>query len=361
MTTVASLVDRVRMELGDTAKSFVYSFDPDGYTNRYTIPFSPVDGPLLVVKQGNTDLSNLVEVEEHTGVLTFDTPPNAGHPVIVSGVHYRYFTTSEVENLIDNAVLEHTHRAEDPYGRKITLANLPAVEEYPVALLASTFGLFTLATDAAFDIDIVAPDGVNIPRSERYRQLMEVIQLRQAQYQELCEKMGIGLYRIEVFTVRRISQTTNRMPPIYKPQEVDDRSRAQRVRLQVPNYGGTEFPTTVQNYDFNMYAGDSFECILDFPFALTDYTVFSQIRDYVGSPAVLQNFTLTVLDEAAGTVKFSLTSSQTKTLPEISYWDVRLKSTTDPNYEQTYLQGKVFCKSSISEFSPDPYSYGWRG
>lgn len=363
MPTLSSLVDRVRMELGDMPKSFVYQIVPDGVTNRFTIPYAPVDGPDLVVKKNNVNISNEVEVEEHTGVITFDTVPASSAVIYVSGSHFRYFTTSEIEHYIETAITEHTFRSEDAWGRPVTLQNLPMVEEYPVSLLASTFALYTLATDAAFDIDILAPDGVNIPRSERYRQLMEIIQLRQAHYQELCERLGVGLYRIEVFTLRRISQRTNRYAPIYKPQEVDDHSRATRVRLQVPNYGGENFPSDVPESDLKMYEGDSFLCELDFPFDITGYTLRSQIRDHIGSPVVLQNFTITVVSTSStlSKVNLSLTSSQTKTLPQVTYWDLEMTSNTDPDYQKTQVKGKIFCESEVTEYRSDPYASGWQG
>jgi len=110
-----------------------------------------------------------------------------------------------------------------------------------------------------------------------------------------------------------------------------------------------------------MRSGDSFECTLTFPFDLTGYLLKSQIRDFVGSPAVLQNFTITPVPDTNNKITLSLTSSQTETLPQISYWDIRLQSTTDAQYEKTYMKGKVFTETTISEFNPDPYSYGWRG
>lgn len=75
MATVSSLADRLRSELGDMGKSFVYQFTADGTTNRFLIPYSPLDGEGLIVLDAGADVSNNVTVEETTGYLTFDIVP----------------------------------------------------------------------------------------------------------------------------------------------------------------------------------------------------------------------------------------------------------------------------------------------
>jgi len=122
-------------------------------------------------------------------------PPD-GTEITVAGNYFRYFTPAEINRFVENAVLQHSNNRTDSLGRIQTLENLPPVEVYPVSLLASTLALYTLATDASFDINVFAPDGVTIPRSERYRQLMDMIQARKDQYRELCVLLGIGMYRI---------------------------------------------------------------------------------------------------------------------------------------------------------------------
>ena len=146
--------------------------------------------------------------------------------------------------------------------------------------------LYTLATDASFDIDITAPDGVMIPRSERYRQLMQMIDVRKNQYKELCSQLGIGLFKIDVFSLRRISKTTNRYIPIYMPQEVDDISMPVRVYLPLPTYGATEKPTTATIQDLYIYEGDDFHFDIQFGFELDAYTPKSEIRMNPDSMAV---------------------------------------------------------------------------
>lgn len=360
MATLTSLVDRVRMELGDPGKSFVWTANATG-TNRYEMPYSPVLGTALTVFVDGEDVTDAVTVEEHTGVLTFDAAPDADATITAQGTYYRFFTDDELGQIVDSAVQEHLYNRTDAYGRALTVANLPVVEEHPASLLATHNALYTLATDASFDIDIQTPDGVSIPRSERYRQLMDMIRARKEQYDMLCQALNIGLTRIETFTLRRISKATNRYIPIYMPQEVDDRSRPQRIYLPIPTYGGSPIPTKAAQYDLVFTQGDSFSVILDFPFDVTAFTPRAQIRLYPESAARVAEIICTIEDGPLGKIKLSLTTEQTLRVPLRSYWDLQL---TKDSLTETYLQGSVFCKRQITkdvnnESNPNWSPTGW--
>jgi len=347
VATLTSLGDRLRFEIGDTGKSFVYQVIADGVTDRYLIPYSPIDGEALLVYVDNVDTSADATVEELTGFVTFDDIPQAGAVLVFSGVYFRYFVDAEICQFIDTAFGQHIANHADPYGRGYTYSSLPGIEEYPVVVYASTLALYTLATDASFDIDITAPDGVQIPRSERYRQLMQMIEERKAQYKELCSMLGIGMYKIDVFTLRRTSKTTNRYVPVYLPQEVDDRSMPQRALIPRPSYGSGISPSDVPTYDLVMYEGDSFEVTFDFPFDVNDYTFASEIRLNYGAPTVLATFTTELI--STDKVKLTLTPTQTNSLPERSFWDIQATLDADPTYQQTYLRGAVFCTRQVTD------------
>ena len=348
MATLTSLADRLRFEIGDTGKSFVYQVIADGATDRYLIPYSPLDGANLMVYVDNVDTSSAATVEELTGYVTFDAIPEAGAVLVFSGTYYRYFVDSEICQFIDTAFGEHIANHADAYGRGYTYNSLPGIEEYPVVIYASTLALYTLATDASFDIDITAPDGVQIPRSERYRQLMEMIQARKEQYKELCSMLGIGLFKIDVFTLRRTSKTTNRYVPVYLPQEIDDRSMPQRALLSMPSYGSAISPSDVPSFDLTMYQGDSFEVELDFPFDLTGYTFASQIRMQPGLPTLVATFTVTPVVGSTTKLKLSLTAEETGNLPERCYWDIQATAESDPTYQKTYMRGNVFVTREVT-------------
>lgn len=342
MATLTSLASRLRDELGDFGKSFVYQATGNGATNRFLVPYSPIDGASLIVQVDGTDVSQYVVVEEETGYVTFDTVPGSGNSIVFAGTYFRYFTNAEINQFVTDAFTQHTTNHADPFGRPVSITTLPGVEEYPVVVYACTMAMYTLANDASFDIDITAPDGVMIPRSERYRQVMNMVQERKEQYKELCSQLGIGLYKIDVFQLRRIAKSTNRYIPIYLPQEVDDTSMPQRVLLPMPTYGSHQFPTDVATQDFNMYEGNSFQATLTFPFDTTTYTWASEIHMVFGDDIPLVSFDITTNPSNANELILSLTNVQTTLLPELCFWDIRAKSSSDPTYEQTFVRGACY-------------------
>lgn len=349
MATLSSLADRLRSEIGDLGKSFVYQFIADGTTNRYQIPYSPVDAVNMIITKNGIDISETVDVEETTGFLNFDTSPVDGDIIIAAGTYFRYFTVCEIEDFICNAFEQHTANHADSYGRAVLLESLPGLEEYPVVVYAATLALYALANDAAFDIDVYAPDGVNIPRSERYRQLMQMIQVRKDQYKELCSQLGIGLYKIDVFSLRRISKTTNRYVPVYLPMEVDDKSMPQRAILSIPSYGSAIAPSSVPTRDLLLYQGDSFEAYLDFSFDVTPYNWKAEISQTLGSSVSIGAFTIDLVEDDNTKLKISLTSEETTALPDRAYWDIQATDPSDSTFQKTYIRGTVTTTRQVTE------------
>lgn len=357
MATLAALSGRLRAELGDMGRSFEETFAGDGSTKRYQLTNAPVKGSSLVIKVGSTNVSATASVEEQTGMLILSTAPTNGALIVVSGTAYKYFTDAEINQYVETAFLEHARSTTDTNGSRATILSLPAIDEYPLVLLASTLALYTLATDAAFDIDIISPDGVSIPRSERFRQLSETVTTRKEQYRELCNMLGLGMYKIEVFNLRRISRLTNKLVPIYRPQEIDDASLPQRVRLPIPNYGDITPEGDVLTRDLSMYSGDDFEISLKFSIDLTSYTPKSEIRLFntggraqVG-PVILGTFTVTKLQSVSGGIydllKLTLSKTITADLPRTAYYDIQLTDNATGKV-RTYLTGKVFTEKQVT-------------
>jgi hypothetical protein len=354
---INSLIAKVRVELGDIGKSFVTQFTADGTSNRFRLHYAPLDATSVIVTANGVAVTDYSHVEESTGVLVVTIPyedfpslvdetteiPIAGVDFLVSGTYFRYFTATELSSLVTTAIGEHSAKHTDSVGRKINISTLPVIEEYPVAVYATTLALYTLATDAAFDIDIAAPDGVNIPRSERYRQLMDMINARQSQYRDLCVQLGIGMYSIDVFTLRRISKATNRYVPVYKPMEVDDRSFPQRVHLSEPTYGDARpaFPT--ESTEFTSYQGRAFTVDVPFTGDFTDKSFMAELRQQRGSIQTIQVFDLSVTDDEEGNyvATLSLTSDQTMRLATRTWWIIQ--SVDDVTDEKLMvLEGNFF-------------------
>lgn len=350
MAVLADLVSRVRLELGDLPKQFTYSATGDGVNKDFDTKIKPLEDTTLVVTVNNVAQLQPTNytVEKDLGVFHFVVAPGANQAVKVIGTSYRYFTDADLTRFINTAVEQHTFERTDGFGTKMNLYMLPAVEEYPLAILATVEALWALATDAAFDIDIQAPDGVMIPRSERYRQLSQIIQQRMDQYKQLSSALNIGLWRIEMGTLRRVSRLTNKLVPIYLAQEIDDSRKPERVYIQNDLKGRQPAPSYAGVYDIALYQGDSWSGEFDFPFDVTDLEFKAQIRTYPNAPALYATFEVTKFDATNGRIRLTLPPSATRYLPARAFWDLQATNDGDASFEQTYVRGQVFVTQQVT-------------
>jgi len=352
MATLTDLISKVRTEINDQAKQFTKTFTGDGVTTTFNLGVKPVDDATLLVKDNTTTLTNPTgyTVETVYGVIHTTSAPASGHTLTVTGNVWRYFSDSEITNFINTAVLQHTNNRTNSFGSAITLATLPELEVYPLVVLCTVEALFALATDASYDININAPDGVSIPRGQRFQQMTALINQRMEHYKSICAALNIGLWRIEIGTLRRVSRTTNKLVPIYVPQEIDDSTSPERVYMQNDLNGRTVVPSTIPIYDMVMYQGDDFSVILDFPdtMSFTNLTFKAQIRTYPGSPTLWATFTVAVYDANLKKLKLSLPGTTTANLPLRCFWDIQATSSTDSSVI-TYLRGQVFTYPQVTQ------------
>lgn len=246
MAAISDVIARVRTELGDLDEEFVV----------------PTSGGKAVVELGVRNVrSDSVQVsiitppsssavvldpagyviKERAGVLVFNEVPVVTATITITGNHFPMFSDEEVTRFVEDAVRQHCHEREittryrDELGHiryertPLTLANLPEIEIEPLTILATIEALWSATTDAATDIDVVTAEGTRLRREQRYRQMLQQIELLTERYKTFCTLLGIGMYRIEQRTLRRISPTTGRLVPIFRPREYDDYDYPQRV------------------------------------------------------------------------------------------------------------------------------------
>jgi hypothetical protein len=245
--TTQDVISRVRVELGDTGAPFSDMFLGTGLVSQFDLTDFNVwnvnvtwvknQVPQLLVP--NTDYV-LNTQEGRIFLIGAPSPLPQGDNLIVSGFAGGMFSDEELTMFIDDAVLQHTlgrtqkTRFKDSNGFvryievPLGLDNLPEVEGVLISLRASIEALWALATDASTDIDISSADGTTVPRSERYRQLRQQIDGMTDRYNQLCNMLNVGLNRIEMSKIRRVSRTTNRLVPIFKDREYDDYTYPQR-------------------------------------------------------------------------------------------------------------------------------------
>ena len=169
MAILSDLISRTRLELGDQPVQFTFNAVGDGTTKDFTLQCKPVDPATLYVLVDGVAAATPDDytLEQDQGVVHFVNAPDLDSVILITGTRYRYFTDLDIVGFINTAVEQHTHNRSDSYGSQVTIGSIPAVEEYPLCILATIEALWVLSTDAAFDINITAPDGVTIPRSQQ--------------------------------------------------------------------------------------------------------------------------------------------------------------------------------------------------
>lgn len=233
MATLDELVARTRLELADQALTFNHTLSGDGTRTVFNLPETEVvEASSLTVREDGTPTQQYT-LDARAGVVTFDTAPANGVNINVTGTRYQYFTDDEIITFVTSAFSLHT------VNRNVTIATLPAREVYLVALLAKIEALWVLATDAAYDIDIRTPEGVSVPRTQRFAQLMAIISQTEELYRDLSMALGVGIYRIEVLTLRRVSRHTGRLVPVYQEREIDDPNPPLRIFPPIDNQFAT--------------------------------------------------------------------------------------------------------------------------
>lgn len=216
------------MMVQDTGYPFAANVVIDGVSNVFDLPvesISSIEAPPTVVLNGSvisTQATPLYVLDYKHGVISFFSAPRpAGVTLGVVGITYDYFDDDEVAQAVTDGFNLHVSD-QDPLPTidpVMGQPSLPSNEEYLVSILAAIELLWFRATDASQQIDIHTPEGVTIPRSERFRQIMAQINALQEEYKTMAGALGVGLWRIQVLNQRRVSLTTNRLVPIFREQE----------------------------------------------------------------------------------------------------------------------------------------------
>lgn len=249
MATLASLVEKVRREIADPLEPFEHQIVSDGVTTLHDLPVNLVSTTGLTVRYYDPDsqtfttltLDDDYVLDAEQGYLTIDPALAEGLTIFVAGRAASLFSDDELEHYVNDAFMQHTNgrevtvRYRDARGfvrydeQPMSIETLPDIEEYLVTLLATIEVLWALSTDAATDVDVQTAEGTYVQRSQRYRQILQQIDLLTEKYKTHCQQLNVGLFRLEVSTLRRISRTNNRLVPVFKPREYDDHTYPQRL------------------------------------------------------------------------------------------------------------------------------------
>lgn len=232
MATKADIIAIARNYLRDFPRFFQTSFVPQGRTYELGKPnidassmwVATVTGASVSVLAPTTEYV----LDERNGLLRLNTLP-AVDSLLVEGYHYEWLTPADLSFYADMAIHLNTHNINTPLSDMA-----PAVVDV-VGIHALIQALWGLLSEYSRDIDVITSESVHIIASQRYRMVANLLDTWTAEYNTRAAALNIGLERIEVLNLRRVSYTTNRLIPLYKEREVGDYSPIERLWPEIPD------------------------------------------------------------------------------------------------------------------------------
>jgi len=232
MATQDDVIDIARGYLRDFPRFFQVERDKLGFTYDMGHVNVSSAGLWVATLSGVTATpltSAQYQLNERDGVVRIDQSVDLSSvdQILVEGSHYQWLTPTDMEFYSEVAIELHEHNLKTKLD---TMA--PAVVKI-VGMGAIIQALWGLLTEYARDIDVIASESVHLPASQRFRMVQQLLNEWQEQYDKYAKALNIGLERIEVLNLRRISKTTNRLVPQYKPREIGDFGPLERIWSEI--------------------------------------------------------------------------------------------------------------------------------
>lgn len=227
MATFADIETIARTYLRDFPKFFQATFDVSGRT--YQLGHNNIDTSSLWIATYTTNgtttelSSSGYSLDERNGVVRLASVPSSGSKILVEGYYYEWVTPTDLSFYSQRALEKHLKDlgvgVEEMSDMLINAIGIAAIVEC----------LWALLTEYSRDIDVITSESVHIPASQRFRMVQALLAQWEGEYKRHATALNIGIDRIEVFSLRRTSRTTNRLVPLYKPKEFGDYSPMERL------------------------------------------------------------------------------------------------------------------------------------
>lgn len=228
MATVADISNIARNYLRDFPRFFQVSFD--GSSRTYELGNPNIDATSIWVATYPTNAStptvlvpSSYDLDTRNGILRLATVPGSTTRVMVEGYHYEWLTPDDLTFYTQRAIEKHLP------ALNIDITSLSDIAVNAIAIAAICESLWGLMTEFSRDIDVLTSESIHIPASQRFRMVQSLLGQWEGEYQRHASALNIGIDRLEVFTLRRISRTTNRLVPLYKPMEIGDVGPIERL------------------------------------------------------------------------------------------------------------------------------------
>lgn len=228
MSTVTEISEIARNYLRDFPKFFQVSFDVTGRT--YELGRSNIDPVTFWAATYTTGSSatvpladNAYSLDVRNGIMRLAAAQPANTKLMVEGYHYQWVNDDDLLFYAQCAIDKHLPALE------VGLEDLSPAAIKAVGIATICEALWGLLTEFSRDIDVMTSESIHIPASQRFRMVQALLAQWEAEYQRHATALNIGIDRLEVFTLRRTSRTTNRLVPLYKAKEVGDFSPMERL------------------------------------------------------------------------------------------------------------------------------------
>lgn len=223
---LSDVMEVARTYLRDFPKFFQVSFDGAGRT--YELGHPNVDADTLWIASNvgasvSALSSNQYSLDARNGVLRLANTPASGSKIMVEGYYYEWVLPTDLEFYAKQAISQHTFSLEIPLENMSQLI----IETIGMGTICET--LMALMSEFSRDIDVMTSESVHIPASQRFRMAQSLLQYWSSQYDKQARALNIGVDRIEIFNLRRVSRTTNRYVPIFKAKELGDYGPIERI------------------------------------------------------------------------------------------------------------------------------------
>jgi hypothetical protein len=151
-------------------------------------------------------------------------------------MYYQWFLDEDLDFFSKVIISEHMH-----HRPGVDLQSIMGVEVEVMGIGALVGALWSLLAEFATDIDVSSPEGMNIPAHQRFNQVQTLIGYWEKRYEEKAAMLNVGLKRIEMHTLRRITRLSNRYAPVYRGREIDNPRPPIRIRPLIDPGEATPF------------------------------------------------------------------------------------------------------------------------
>lgn len=228
MATLEEIVAKARNKLRDHPRYFSETVVGNGVSSTHELPQTYVVEPSIFVSTIAATPSQIpaagFTIDARNGIIRFQAPLGAGTAAMVEGYHYEWFLDSDLALAAENIIAQHGYRMED-----WALSAIPAAETQVIVMGTIVEALWSLLMEVVRDINVTTPDGAMVHAGERYYKIVDLLTKFEQEYKDMAAAMNLGIHRIEMFELWRVSLTTGRLVPKYLPREIDDTHPPERV------------------------------------------------------------------------------------------------------------------------------------